>query len=155
MKLRIYIIIIIVVVCLFSCERRDNSVYNPSLLLLENSLEIMPEKTLRENLIQIRHPLGRPIRPFTIFCCSRLRYFPLIVSKFLQTSRIFRYPISQKNEILYVCANYTIIQEGYISIIMLFFGPIVVIIKLKSSQEKISSGFSTSRQEKPVFIILK
>lgn len=51
MKLRIYIIIIIVVVCLFSCERRDNSVYNPSLLLLENSLEIMPEKTLRENLI--------------------------------------------------------------------------------------------------------
>ena len=50
MKLRIYIIIIIVVVCLFSCERRDNSVYNPSLLLLENSLEIMPEKTLREIL---------------------------------------------------------------------------------------------------------
>lgn len=49
MKLRIYIIIIIVV-CLFSCGRRDNSVYNPSLLSLENSLEIMPEKTLREIL---------------------------------------------------------------------------------------------------------
>ena len=79
MKLRIYIIIIIVVVCLFSCERRDNSVYNPSLLLLENSLEIMPEKTLREILDIDTASFREADKALYYF----LLFKALIVSKFL------------------------------------------------------------------------
>lgn len=36
--------------CLFSCDRQNNSIYSPSLLMLEDSLEEMPEKFLRQIL---------------------------------------------------------------------------------------------------------
>lgn len=144
MKLRIYIIIIIVV-CLFSCGRRDNSVYNPSLLSLENSLEIMPEKTLRE-ILDIDTASFKEAD-------KALYYFLLFKAKVLSSDSI-QIPIDKSNlslahftedVILYAYAYYTIIWEGYISIIMLFYGPIVAIIRLKSSWEKKFGRFSTSR----------
>ena len=50
MWLRTSFIAIILIMCLFSCDRQNNSIYSPSLLMLEDSLEVMPEKFLRQIL---------------------------------------------------------------------------------------------------------
>lgn len=50
MRLGTYLIALMLVMCLFSCGHQQSNIYSPSLLVLEDSLETMPEKSLRQIL---------------------------------------------------------------------------------------------------------
>ena len=50
MRLRTYIIVTILALSLFSCSRPHRSTYSPSLLMLEDSLDIAPEESMRQLL---------------------------------------------------------------------------------------------------------
>lgn len=43
MRLGTYLIALMLVMCLFSCGHQQSNIYSPSLLVLEDSLETMPE----------------------------------------------------------------------------------------------------------------
>nr|WP_306448635.1 hypothetical protein [Odoribacter splanchnicus] len=73
MWLRTSFVSIILVICLYSCDRRDNSMYSPSLLMLEDSLEAMPEKFLRQILEMDTTSLRESDRAFHYFLLAKAK----------------------------------------------------------------------------------
>ena len=73
MWLRTSFVSIILVICLYSCDRRDNSMYSQSLLMLEDSLEAMPEKFLRQILEMDTTSLRESDRAFHYFLLAKAK----------------------------------------------------------------------------------
>lgn len=73
MWLRTSFVSIILVICLYSCDRRDNSMYSQSLLMLEDSLEAMPEKFLRQILEMDTTSLRESDRAFYYFLLAKAK----------------------------------------------------------------------------------
>ncbi len=67
MNLKIYIIVTMMVAFLFSCGRQPNSSYAPSLLALEDSLDITPERSLKRILNTDTVSFKRADRAFYYF----------------------------------------------------------------------------------------
>lgn len=113
MRLGTYLIAVMLVICLISCGHQQNSIYSPSLLMLEDSLETTPENSLRQILDMDTTTLGKSDKAFYYFLLVKAKMLAPDAPALLDKSDLALGHFAEQKDSVHLCQLYFFLGRIY------------------------------------------